>query len=486
MSLDNYTEETQPLFKMLRTEAFRFIIVRYNHYSFVQQLEQDVQAQFPDRPFLKIDAKTADYNSITQQYFSIARGFLFLVHFEDVLQEQYNDRKQGTPEYQQENERRRGISAGLNLRRDKLAKQPVALFVFIQASSDDLYAKTIMEKMPDLWSFRSMILDLEKTGVGLVEDAAMFYEVDELNHLKFNTDITKDRREYERLKAILEQIPLDEIDYRLTLFPQITEAAIKIGAHQEALQLLEEWEAIAPEESEGFIWSMIGIRLKDMGDLDRAKSYFTKSILDSENDPHFKAALLSLLADIHKSEDNLSSALSLCLQAIKILENLISKEPDTQNAAQLLYFQYEKVGELLKLNNRPEDSLRYFELALKQLDKSPTGINLKAEESTILLHMSSVFFTLGNIEKSINMLKASIMLRSWFLALNPIFNVEELKNGLAIENYKLGYIYKVETDIAQAKQYYEQALALWKDIDQPQIKAFSARVQAELEGLGAS
>ena len=39
--LDNYDEETKPLFKLLKTEAFRFVIVRYNHFSFVQQLEID-------------------------------------------------------------------------------------------------------------------------------------------------------------------------------------------------------------------------------------------------------------------------------------------------------------------------------------------------------------------------------------------------------------------------------------------------------------
>ena len=73
---DNYAEETRPLFKMLRTEAFRFVIVRYNHFSFIPQLEKDIQRLFPDRPFLKIDVQKAHYEDLLKTYFSINHIFV--------------------------------------------------------------------------------------------------------------------------------------------------------------------------------------------------------------------------------------------------------------------------------------------------------------------------------------------------------------------------------------------------------------------------
>lgn len=156
--LDNYVEQTKPLFKLLRTEAFRFVIVRYNHFSFVQELQKDVKKLFPNRPFQKVDARKSDYQEILAAYYALGHGFFFLENFDDVLQEQQDI----FPQYEEANLRRRDITAGLNLRRDKLALYPIVLFVFVAATTDELFVLPMMAKMPDLWSFRSWILNLAK------------------------------------------------------------------------------------------------------------------------------------------------------------------------------------------------------------------------------------------------------------------------------------------------------------------------------------
>ena len=84
---DNYQEETQPLFKLLRNEAFRFIIVRYNHYSLVQQLQKDLQQRFPDRPSIKLNAQAVDYQKLSQAYYDLGSGFFFIENFDDLLKE---------------------------------------------------------------------------------------------------------------------------------------------------------------------------------------------------------------------------------------------------------------------------------------------------------------------------------------------------------------------------------------------------------------
>lgn len=145
-STSNYVEETKPLFRLLRTEAFRFIIVRYNHYSLVAKLKNDLLDHFPERPQNTVDGRNTDYRSLVDSYYHAEKGFFFVENFNDVL---------NNPE----------IYRGLNQRRDKLAMYPIALVVLLPASFDELYARQIMEKMPDLWSFRSLLLDLKTEDV---------------------------------------------------------------------------------------------------------------------------------------------------------------------------------------------------------------------------------------------------------------------------------------------------------------------------------
>ena len=139
-------EETKPLLRLLRTEAFRFIIVRYNHYSLVTRLKEDLLQHFPERPQNTIDARKVDYRLLVNSYYKAKKGFFFVENFEEIL---------NNPE----------IYSGLNQRRDKLALFPIALVVFISSSTDELFARKIMEKMPDLWSFRSLLLDLKTEDV---------------------------------------------------------------------------------------------------------------------------------------------------------------------------------------------------------------------------------------------------------------------------------------------------------------------------------
>lgn len=144
--VNNYMVETKPLFRLLQTEAFRFIIIRYNHYSLVNQLKEDLLHNFPDRPQNSVDARNTDYRSLVDSYYNAARGFFFIENFNEILT---------NPE----------IYSGLNQRRDKLALYPIALIVFISSSAEELFARQIMEKMPDLWSFRSLLLDLKVEDV---------------------------------------------------------------------------------------------------------------------------------------------------------------------------------------------------------------------------------------------------------------------------------------------------------------------------------
>jgi len=200
-------EETKPLFRLLRTEAFRFIIVRYNHYSLVNQLKDDLSRLFPDRPQNTVDGRSTNYRLLVDSYYKIARGFFFIENFDEIL---------ANPE----------IYSGLNQRRDKLALYPIALIVFISSSTEELFARQIMEKMPDLWSFRSLLLDLTVDVAQLIQSEngnqyVASEPLDSLTSTLGGNNPEEKEKELNRLLKRVEEISENELNLLRVTYAQI-------------------------------------------------------------------------------------------------------------------------------------------------------------------------------------------------------------------------------------------------------------------------
>ncbi|MCB0837650.1 MAG: hypothetical protein KDD99_13355, partial [Bacteroidetes bacterium] len=234
MSVNNYQEEITFLYRLLRTETFRFIIVRYNHYSLLQALKQDVKKKFPDRSVKEIDATKITYRELIDTYIELGSGFFFIENFRQILKD---------PE----------LYAGLNQRRDKLAQYPIAIFALVEPPAERHFGREIMEKMPDLWSYRSLMMDLKKE---LTPCNQTFELTTQLRREGFfqplpstlggNTQQEKET-ELARLEKQLSATPETEIPLRLTLFSQIAELQFETSAFDRTLQTLKAWEKVAGE-----------------------------------------------------------------------------------------------------------------------------------------------------------------------------------------------------------------------------------------------
>ena len=230
---DNYIEETKPLFKILKTEAFQFVIVRYNHIKFVRQLQNDLIEKFPDRLSKTLNCREFTYQKLMEEYFSLEKGFLFLEDFGSLLQ---TDEQNSLEKY-----RKKEILGILNRRRDKLAQYPIALIVFVPATIGMMYSRKMIENMPDMWSFRSLILDIKgdveilRTMTNIVEPSAE--EKADLKKIK-----NEKRKELKLLLSLLNKTPDDEVRYKLTLYPQIVKIQTFLEKYEDALLVIEEWE----------------------------------------------------------------------------------------------------------------------------------------------------------------------------------------------------------------------------------------------------
>lgn len=292
----NYMEETMPLFRLLRTEAFRFIIVRYNHYSLVNQLKEDLLHHFPERLQNTIDARNTNYRLLVDSYYKAAKGFFFIENFDEVL---------ANPE----------LYSGLNQRRDKLAQYPIALIVFVSISTDELFVRQIMEKMPDLWSFRSLLLDLkvkdleaiaveewhakldtEQLDASLLDMKNNFTQavhteipsqninIKQLNiteNILGGKTVVEKEQELNRLIDRITSVSSTEVNLLRIAYEQITKLLVDLWRFDEAIEYylkLEKIEIVIGDQvGLGTIYNDIGFLYSQKGDFKKSLQYYRKS-----------------------------------------------------------------------------------------------------------------------------------------------------------------------------------------------------------------
>jgi tetratricopeptide (TPR) repeat protein len=473
MSVNNYAEETKPLFKMLRTEAFRFVIVRYNHFSFVQQLEKDIQRLFPDRPFTKLNAQKAEFENLTNLYFSLTSGFLFIENFDDVLKEQFDSQGKETPQYKIENERRRSITAGLNLRRDKLAKYPIAIFVFVPATTGELYAKIIMEKMPDLWSFRSLILDLEREPEIINEGEFIKAAKIELQTSIGETKTYIDPQnpvttKYDRLVGLLNNTPENEIDYRLTLYPQITAAAKDIGAYEKAIYYFDEWEKLALDEDKGLIWVSKGDVLTNIGNIEQALLLYEKAFNRFKvNDNKLNEAVsLERLGLTHSALGNLDKALTYFEDEIKLFKELYDASRNNLDFKNGLAISYEKLGNTYFALGNLDKALELYEkrhrLSKDLYAAYPNNLSFKNGLAISYSNLGQTYAALGFLDDALGFYEEYNRLEKELYA--AYSNNVEIKNNLVISYSKLGEAHISMGNMDKALGFYEEQYKLSKEL----------------------
>ncbi len=485
-SIDNYTEETAPLFKLLSTPAFRFIIVCYNHYDLLRRLEQDLRQRFPERPFLKLDTAKSTYPQISEALQSMDSGFFWLENFDDALKEERNSLGKETEEMARRNENRRHITAGLNLRRDRWAKSPIALFVFVPMTSNELFARSIMEKMPDLWSFRSLILELRQArSAATVAQTDRRETTPSFSTLGGSTEAEK-TNELHRLLGQLEQTPLGETDYLLTLYPQIVELQTELGHYNQALSTLSDWERIAPESTLATIYEKRGELFNDSGDVAGALTAFQQALegYEQAGDKENEAWMQIRIGDTYEALGNLDKAIKHFTTALRVSET----ESDNPVFRNLQGLANERMGDSWMALGQVQNALSAYE-AYQKIEQELWESNLS--ESQWKNNLAGSYEKLGTAHSDLGDLQQALGFYEQYNRLEKELHEAfpqnvEFKNSLAISYEKLGEAHAAFGDLQQALGFYEKDIELTKELHEafPQNVEFKNSLAISYEKFG--
>ena len=386
----NYIEETTPLFRLLRTEAFRFIIVRYNHHLLVNQLKEDLKLLFPDRPDFTVDGRKTDYRTLVDSYYKSAKGFFYIENFDEILT---------NPQ----------IYTGLNQRRDKLASFTIALIVFVSSSTDELFARQIMEKMPDLWSFRSLLMDLkvETISAAPAENWNQNFLSEQINTTTTTTTLggnTNEEKELElnRLLNRISEIPENELNLLKIAYQQIAEIYKDLWKYDNAIEYYLKLEKLQIETGDKFCEGRTLNNISQLyhfkGDYDTALDFLKRSLTIRQEigDKRGEGVTLNNISQIYYARGDFDIALEYLKRSLTISQEIGYKR-----------------GEGGTLNNISQiyDARGDYDTALEYLKRSLTisqKIVDKRGEANAFNKIASLYHSRGNYETALEYVKQSL------------------------------------------------------------------------------
>ena len=108
----NKQHDTQLLIRTIRPELFRFILIEYDLFPAIQNIQSLLTEAYPERSVLRLSTLDKSYREIIDNIYTQEKGIILIEDFENILA----DEDKYIP---------------FNQRRDKLAQYPIALIAFV-------------------------------------------------------------------------------------------------------------------------------------------------------------------------------------------------------------------------------------------------------------------------------------------------------------------------------------------------------------------
>jgi tetratricopeptide (TPR) repeat protein len=256
--------EIDILIKNLKPPVFRFIIIKSIHpEQAISLVKKKIKENLPNKKSIVLKTEGKDYRELMDFVYANAKNIILIQDFDKLANN-------------------KDVSIGFNQRRDKLADLNLAILAFVP---DNNGVQDIMNNLPDLWSFRSSIIEFEFEPLQEKKKAEKTGEIDsDITYIEHNTA----KKEY---KTIIKRIKnLDIIDENLPLlnasYIRLFDTCYSLGKYKEGLDFTKKLYDIAVkfdyEEKIPKLYSDIldwlGRFYYELSEYNKATSYFEKAL----------------------------------------------------------------------------------------------------------------------------------------------------------------------------------------------------------------
>src|SRR3972149_7113426 len=388
-----FDEQVDLLVSTVKSEIFHFIVIQYNHVSVIQRIKNILHFNYPERPSTVFKIKENTYNSLISNLNKFSKGFFYLEDFENLLKDDT-------------------IYPSFNQQRDKIASYPIALIAFLP------YGKAVLneciKKIPDMWSFRSIVLDL---GIDIKKEFVSA-SISQPIHSDYDiySGLSKDDRlkTLQSLKRRLSRIEVNKGNLGLlnSLYLQIIQLCDELGIYEEGLNINQKFLQIAHENDYkndqpkllSDIYNYLAKFYWYLANLEKAEKYINESLKLIEDKPRiYKLAINSRqsnLALVYKDLGRYEEAVGLLDKALKSdIKNFGENHPTSVRIQSNLALVYKDLG-------RYEEAAILLEKALKSDIK-----NFGANHPTVAGSQSNlalVYKDLGRYEEAVGLLERAL------------------------------------------------------------------------------
>lgn len=419
-----FTDELRLLSNALRTEGFRFILVRHNRFSIYRDLAAWLRDQFTDRRIIEFRFEGKDYRTIIDFIRNAGSGIILIPDFDWLFREG--------------NE---AVCVGFNQRRDALAQLPVALVCFIQPST----LRQVSKRLPDWWSLRSLEVEFFREDPELTPE---FLRLENRGSSLGGQTRTEKEAELGRLIRQIETANMENKVLLQSLYAQTGVLYFELGDFNNALlswtKSLELCKEINNRKEEIIILNNISQIFNAKGDFDTAIAYLENSLKISQEIGAYHAIgeIYNHWAGIAYSRGDYDTALNYWNQSLSISRNT----GDRKGEAIVL----NNMSLIFKIRGNIKEALDYLLMSL-QIQKE---IGDKWGEGTTLNNIGGLFSYQGDYEAALQYWTESLKIRQTIQ--------DRLGEGTTLSNISEVYAVKGNYDIAL--QYLLKSLKIRQEI----------------------
>lgn len=429
--IDLYNEELNLLFRAIRSERFRFIIVQYNHYDIIENIVEQFQELYPNRKIHRLDFEKFLNPSLVNDIFNCNSGFILMEHFEQLFKDENKE-----------------IALGFNQHRDKFKDLPLILVAFLPW--DNNYLQQFAKSLPDIYSIVNPFIQLKKK---LSEfRASLDNELINHDYLSFNNseDALNEIKRIEKRLSELNDNP-ENLRLKFLLNNQLGHSYFFIANYQKA-KLIYQSLLSEPYLNAGFpdislIQSNLANVYRELGEYNKARDLLenaiaTEIIKNGEPQPSVAihqatlAEVYRLLGEYKKARDLLEKSL------VTYTANFGKQHPNVALCQSSLANVYGDMGENEKARDLLEKALTSN---IENFGKQHP--NVAAVQSNLAL----IYYDLAEYKKARDLLENALA--------SDIANFGKHNPNVAMSQTNLAAVYQNLGEFEKAKNLLEKALA---------------------------